>query len=363
MLKRTTKVSTTSGINFVYESINKELSQMSKSFSKQHPDNPDWLSARLLTIFSKQQDIENEEKQRVNTTFRNEIFCKLQESKAASVAELRSLLLPRCFVIEINDFDYDKSLLEHRPIMMSMAPEQQNNLSNVITLLLSVATTEDEVCVCLESPGGSVIHYGLVYAELKRLRKAGLRLTVLSEKVLASGGYLAAAAADRVICAPFALIGSIGVVTEMPNISKVLKKLEVDYDIYTSGEYKRTLHPLIEKTDKAVEKTKQDLFEIHQNFRDIVKSARGLNSEELQRVSLGETWLARESIEKELKLVDEISTKSEYFEAKVETHEVLRIRIGQEKESMLESFRKQYFSLESRIKSLFLEKSLPLAKL
>ena len=114
-----------------------------------------------------------------------------------------------------------------------------------------VATPEDEVVVTLESPGGVVHGYGLAASQLQRLRDRKIPLTIIVDKVAASGGYMMACVANKLIAAPFAIIGSIGVIIELPNFNRLLKKHDIDYEQLTAGEYKRTLTVLGENTEQG----------------------------------------------------------------------------------------------------------------
>jgi ClpP class serine protease len=103
--------------------------------------------------------------------------------------------------------------------------------------------------VRLESPGGVVHGYGLAASQLQRLREKQIPLTVAVDKVAASGGYMMACVADKIVAAPFSIIGSIGVVAQIPNFNRFLKNKEIDIELHTAGQYKRTL-TLLGKTRK-----------------------------------------------------------------------------------------------------------------
>ena len=120
-----------------------------------------------------------------------------------------------------------------------------------ITAVLTMATRNDEVMVCIESPGGMVHSYGLAASQMMRVRSAGIPLTAVVDRVAASGGYLMAAVANKIVAAPFAVIGSIGVVAQVPNVHRLLKKNDVDVEVLTAGKYKRTLTLFGENTDEG----------------------------------------------------------------------------------------------------------------
>lgn len=183
-----------------------------------------------------------------------------------------------------------------------------------ITALLEVANKDDEVLLRLESPGGLVHSYGLAASQLKRLRSRGLKLTVAVDEVAASGGYMMACIADRIIAAPFAVIGSIGVVAQIPNFHRLLKKNDIDVELMTAGEYKRTVTMLGENTEKDRRKFQDELEETHQLFKSFVREHR--RSLDIDAVATGEHWFGTRA--KELGLVDEIMTSDEYLQGRKE---------------------------------------------
>lgn len=184
-----------------------------------------------------------------------------------------------------------------------------SSLREEISAVLTIATPKDEVVVRLESPGGMVAPYGLAASQLQRLKEHQIRLTILVDKIAASGGYLMACVADRILAAPFAIIGSIGVVVEMPNFNRFLKKHDIDFELVTAGEYKRTLTMFGENTDKGREKFREELEEIHHQFKDFVVQNR--SHVKLEQIATGEHWLGRQALE--LKLIDGLMTSDEYL--------------------------------------------------
>lgn len=194
-------------------------------------------------------------------------------------------------------------------------------LREEISALLMVAKNQDEVLLQLESTGGMVHAYGLAASQLQRLREKGVRLTVAVDKVAASGGYLMACVADRIIAAPFAIIGSIGVVAQIPNINRLLKRHDIDYEQITAGRYKRTLTVLGENTDAEREKVRQELEETHDLFKDFVLQRR--RELEIEKVATGEYWFGSRALE--LKLVDELKTSDDYLMAAAQTADLFEV--------------------------------------
>ena len=196
-----------------------------------------------------------------------------------------------------------------------------------ITATLTLATPQDEVIVRLESPGGMVHAYGLASSQLVRFKTAGIPLTICVDKVAASGGYMMACIADKILSAPFAVIGSIGVVASIPNFNKVLKKNDVDYEMLTAGEYKRTLTMFGENTEAGREKFIKDLEETHELFKGFVSEYRP--QLDIAEVATGETWYGKKAVEK--LLVDEISTSDEYISRVASDSEVYHVHYAEKK--------------------------------
>ncbi|WP_018416460.1 protease SohB [Teredinibacter turnerae] len=186
---------------------------------------------------------------------------------------------------------------------------ETENLREVITSILSLATPQDEVVVRLESQGGMVHSYGLAASQLSRIREKNIPLTVCVDMVAASGGYMMACVADKIVSAPFAILGSIGVVAQLPNFHRLLKKHDVDYEMLTAGEYKRTLTMFGENTDKGRQKFVEDLEDTHTLFKDFIRSNRAVV--DVDAVATGEVWFGQRALE--AKLVDCIQTSDQYL--------------------------------------------------
>lgn len=184
-----------------------------------------------------------------------------------------------------------------------------STLRECITSILLTARPDDEVLLRLESPGGTVPGYGLAASQLQRLRDGKIKLTVAVDKIAASGGYLMACIADTLISAPFAIIGSIGVVYQLPNFNRLLQKKSVDFEQITAGDYKRTLTMFGENTKQDRQKVQQDVNDMHELFKQHVASHRQhINIEE---VATGEYWYGTQAIK--LHLVDQLQTSDDFI--------------------------------------------------
>lgn len=196
-----------------------------------------------------------------------------------------------------------------------------NSLREEITAVLTVAREGDEVLLRLESAGGQVHAYGLAASQLLRLKERKISLTVAVDKVAASGGYLMACVAGRILAAPFAIVGSIGVVAQLPNFHRLLKKNEVDFEQFTAGEYKRTVTLFGENTDKARSKLQQDLEDTHSLFKEFVTEHRPVLA--IDEVATGEFWYGRRALD--LQLVDELRTSDDYLLASSRDAELFEV--------------------------------------
>lgn len=196
------------------------------------------------------------------------------------------------------------------------------SLREEISAIIAIAEKGDEVIVNVESGGGMVHGYGLASSQLDRLRQADIPLTICVDKVAASGGYMMACVANKVYAAPFAIVGSIGVVAQIPNFHKLLKKNDIDYEQHTAGDFKRTLTLFGENTDEGREKFQKELEETHVLFKEFIAKYRP--ELDLAKVATGEHWYGQQAIE--LGLVDEISTSDDVIMNLAKEKTVIKVR-------------------------------------
>lgn len=227
---------------------------------------------------------------------------KAREKSAAKADDKR----PRVFVI---DFKGD------------LKATAVASLREEVSAILQVASEQDQVIARIENFGGVVHEHGLGASQLARLRERNIPLTVTVDKVAASGGYLMACVADRIVAAPFAILGSIGVVAQLPNFNRLLETHGVDFEQITAGEYKRTVTMFGKNTDADRRKLKADLEEVHHLFKAVV--ARYRPALDLDRVATGEHWYGTSALE--LGLADELQTSDELLAGLAEKHEVYRV--------------------------------------
>lgn len=196
-----------------------------------------------------------------------------------------------------------------------------DSLREAISAVLTLATPKDEVVVKVESGGGMVHSYGLASSQLARITHKQIPLTVCVDKVAASGGYMMACVANKIVAAPFAILGSIGVVAQLPNFHRLLKKHDIDYEMFTAGEFKRTVTMFGENTEKGREKFVEDIEDTHVLFKDFVSEHRP--QVDIAAVATGEVWFGRRA--KEVNLVDVLQTSDEYLLDQVETADIFEI--------------------------------------
>lgn len=210
----------------------------------------------------------------------------------------------------------------------SMDAHEVDTLREEITAIVSLANpAEDKVLVRLESGGGVVHGYGLGASQLKRLRDAKIPLTVSIDKVAASGGYMMACVADEILAAPFAIVGSIGVIAQLPNFNKILKKNDVEFEQITAGEFKRTLTIFGENTDKGREKFRDEIEQTHQLFKHFVSENR--SELDIDNVATGEHWFGLDALKKGL--VDRITTSDDELLQEAKTRHLYQVKYRRKK--------------------------------
>lgn len=250
---------------------------------------------RLLIKNLNQRYDETKEILLAETLTKKEFKQFLKEKKAQEKEKLKSTApLKNIFVLHFNG-DIKASAV--------------SSLSEEITAVLNIATPKDEVVICLESAGGVVNGYGLAAAQLMRIRARQIPLTVVIDKIAASGGYMMACVANKILSAPFAIIGSIGVIVQLPNFNRLLKDKHIDFEMHTAGEFKRTITLFGENTEEGREKLQHEIEDIHGLFKNLIQKHR--QQLDIQQVATGEHWLGEQALG--LKLVDEIRTSDDYL--------------------------------------------------
>lgn len=245
---------------------------------------------------------------------------KQKADKAAAKSQDENEVEPKLFVIDFKG---------------SIDAKEVTSLREEVTAVLSVATPKDEVFVRLESGGGMVHGYGLASSQLDRIRQRDIPLTASVDKVAASGGYMMACVANNIVAAPFAIVGSIGVLAQVPNFNKLLKKNDIDYEQFTAGEFKRTVTMFGENTDKGREKFSEELEETHVLFKNFVSEHRP--TLDIAKVATGEHWFGTKALE--LGLIDEIQTSDDYIQARYKSHKIIHLKYATKK-GLAEKFSK-----------------------
>lgn len=273
--------------------LNDELDDMRDSIRKSVLDKDEFKQEQKLE--KKRHKLEEKERKK---QFKAQLNSTAEESNEES--------RKRIYVI---DFDGD------------IEANEVESLREEITAILSIATPRDEVLLRLESPGGMVHAYGLASSQLLRIRDKGIPLTICVDKVAASGGYMMACLASKLIAAPFAILGSIGVLVQLPNFHRLLRKHDVDYETISAGEFKTTLTTFGEITKKGRNKVKEDVEEMHVLFKNWVKQHRP--AVEIDAIATGETWVGIQALERNM--VDAVMTSDECIVTACEEAEVFEV--------------------------------------
>lgn len=195
------------------------------------------------------------------------------------------------------------------------------SLREEVSALVQVATAKDEVVVRLESPGGQVHAYGLAASQLARFKEKGVRVVICVDKVAASGGYMMACIADELLAAPFAVVGSIGVIASVPNVHRLLERHGVDYEELTAGEFKRTVSMFGKISPEGRHKLQEQIEDTHVLFKEFVRQHRPRL--DIDKVSTGEYWYGRRALE--LGLVDRLSTSDDYLLTRLDAADVYQV--------------------------------------
>lgn len=255
----------------------------------------------------------NKKYRKIADTLRHAVLSKGEQKQAAKEQKKRDKAeskepstRPRSFVI---DFKGD--------LKASAVP----SLREEVTAILDVAGEDDEVILRLENHGGMVHEHGLAASQLSRIRDRGIPLIVCVDKVAASGGYLMACVATKIYAAPFAILGSIGVLAQLPNFNRMLDSHGVDFEQITAGKHKRTLTMFGKNTDEDRAKLKEELEDVHTLFKDAIAKYR--QDLDLDKVATGEHWYGTRALE--LGLADELQTSDELLGERAAERDLYRV--------------------------------------
>jgi len=294
------------GILFVVGSVGAAAAKMRKAERRGHieveklNDHYDEMKDTLKEVLLSENDLKEEKKQKKKE--KKQELKKKSKTKSSDEDEARK----RVFVFDFNG---------------DIRASQNPQLENIISAVVGVAKAGDEVVIRLESPGGMVHSYGLAASQLQRIKNKSIALTICVDKVAASGGYMMACLGDKIIAAPFAMIGSIGVLAQIPNFNRLLKKHDIDYELITAGEYKRTLTMLGENTESGRKKFTEEIQDTHELFKEFVAEARP--SLEIEKVATGEVWFGKRALD--MDLVDALQTSEEYLLDQSESSDIYKI--------------------------------------
>lgn len=253
---------------------------------------------------------------------KSELQCEICSKKELKEIEKKEKALAK---LKQKEEKAGKEIPKKRIFILNFSGDIQasavENLREEVTAVLTVATPKDEVLVCIESSGGMIPNYGLAASQLKRIRDRNIPLIAAVDKVAASGGYMMACVANKIFAAPFAILGSIGVIAQLPNFHRLLKKHDIDFEQIMAGEYKRTLTMFGENTSKGRKKFQEEVDEVQGLFKSFVAMNRPMVN--IDSIATGEHWYGVTA--KELRLVDEIITSDDYLLTESEKSDLYKV--------------------------------------
>lgn len=288
------------------------------------------LATLLMIVASRGRERESIEIEKINDKF--DSMRDAIEAEVLTKEEIKSLKKQRKKEEKVEAKALKKRLKSgetepHRPRLFvlrfngDMHASEVNTLREAITTVLLVAKPEDSALVILDSAGGLVHNYGLAASQLKRFREKNIHLTVAVDLIAASGGYLMACVANQILAAPFAVVGSIGVLAQIPNFNRLLEKYDIDIEQHTAGEYKTTLTMLGKNTDKARKKFQEELENTHVLFKNFVQVHRP--ELDLNKLATGEHWYGEQALG--LRLIDAITTSDDYLVEKSKNTDIYEV--------------------------------------
>ena len=277
------------------------------------------LISLIVSVAHKPQDDDNVEIKNLNKKFEN--LKLLMQRSLLSKKEAKSLVKENKKQAKKAKHSEDRQRVFVINFVGNIKASAAKHLRKEITALLSVAKPSDEVVVCLENAGGMVHEHGFASSQLERIKQRNIPLTVAVDKVAASGGYMMACVADKIIAAPFSIIGSIGVLAQIPNFNRLLDKHGIEFEQVKAGELKRTLTMFGKNTKEDRERLTEQIEDTHTLFKDFVAEHR--QQVNIDEIATGEHWLGKKALE--LKLIDELMTSDDYLLAKSEVANVYEI--------------------------------------
>lgn len=284
------------------------------------------LLSLIVALTHKQQDNEQIEIKNISEKYKN-IKLMMQRS-LLSKKEIKALVKQHKKIKKSSEKNTaDKKRVFVINFVGNIKASAAKHLRKEITALLAVATPQDEVVICLENAGGLVHEHGFAASQLQRIKQRNIPLTVAVDKVAASGGYMMACVADRIVAAPFSILGSIGVVAQMPNFNRLLDRHGIDFEQITAGELKRTLTMFGKNTDEDRAKFTEQMEDTHELFKEFVSEQRSQIN--IQEIATGEHWLGKRALE--LNLVDELITSDDYLLRLSEAADIYQIKHSEPK--------------------------------
>jgi protease-4 len=191
----------------------------------------------------------------------------------------------------------------------------------------------------INSPGGSPVQSGIIYDEIRRLRKKHPKIPLYAvvEDLCASGGYYVASAADKIFVDKASIVGSIGVLMDGFGFTGAMEKLGVERRLLTAGANKGFLDPFSPQDERQQEHARKLLNEIHQQFITVVREGRGDRLKETPDLFSGLLWTGAQSVQ--IGLADDFGTVDSVARDLIKTKDIKDYSV---KENLAERFAKRF---------------------
>lgn len=207
-----------------------------------------------------------------------------------------------------------KGVISNKKEVSALGVQMNVGLVDRVRETLKKAEKDEDVkalILRINTPGGTVTSSDIIYHEIKTFKeRKKIKVYAVVMDLAASGGYYVAQAADRIIVHPTSLTGSIGVIAMKMNLSGLMDKVGVDFEVVKSGDHKDFLSPF-----RALSKDERQIFQetidtLHQRFvSTIADNRKQLNRNELEKLADGRIYTSQQALD--AKLIDQIAYMDE----------------------------------------------------
>ncbi len=207
-----------------------------------------------------------------------------------------------------------KGVISNKKQVSALGVEMNTGLVDQVRETLKKAEKDDDIkalILRINTPGGTVTSSDIIYHEIKTFKeRKKVKVYAVVMDLAASGGYYVAQAADRIIVHPTSLTGSIGVIALKMNLSGLMDKVGVDFEVVKSGDHKDFLSPF-----RALTKDERLIFQetidsLHQRFiATIEENRKQLSRDQIKKLADGRIYTSQQALD--AKLIDQIAYMDE----------------------------------------------------